>query len=92
MKKRNAERSTLGAFVTLPIEQELAAADGAGRARVIDRIEREMERLNAASADLLPALRHRQNLLTECLRVARRVVERGEGFDNARSQQQENKS
>jgi hypothetical protein len=92
MKKRNAERSTLGAFVTLPIEKELADGNGAGRARVIERLQREIDRLTQASADMPPMLSDRQNLLAECLRVARRVVERGESLDNARSKTQENES
>ncbi|SAL26781.1 hypothetical protein AWB67_01101 [Caballeronia terrestris] len=82
-----AGRSTLGAFVVLPLEQQLN--DPAGRSAIAERLTRDFERMRRAclaAAQRGNYAEHRKlNLLVECLSAARRVVERSASFENAPS-------
>ncbi|WGS51079.1 hypothetical protein LFL96_06135 [Paraburkholderia sp. D15] len=84
MPPKAAGKSTLGSCGDLPLEAQLAEGGGAGRAAIVARLTEEMERLSAALANAPPDAHKEGMLLVECLRAARRVVERSASFVNAR--------
>lgn len=84
MRPQTAGKSTLGSCGDLPLEAQLAEGGGAGRMEIAARLTAEMERLGAALANAPPDVCKEGMLLVECLRAARRVVERSVSFINAR--------
>ncbi len=76
MKNRDAERSTLGMVATLPLEAKLNAGGSAARAELIEILTREIAHQMQTEGGDEPREVWRRKLLVECLRVARRVVER----------------
>jgi hypothetical protein len=90
--------SSAAAWLAAPLEARMSADHGAGRAGVIERLAHEIARANSdwrtsgASAAVAPDTRRERVLLVECLRMARQVVERGDGLVNAQSNVKENTS
>lgn len=84
MRPQAAGKSTLGSCADLPLEAQLAEGGGAGRAAIVARLTAEIEQLSAALANAPLDARNEGMLLVECLRAARRVVERSASFVNTR--------
>ncbi|WP_144142598.1 hypothetical protein [Paraburkholderia sp. BCC1884] len=84
MPPQAAGEGALDASHEASLEARLAEGGAAGRAAIVARLGGEIEHLNRSWANASPDRRRELILLVECLRAARRVVERSASFVNAR--------